>query len=72
MNSLEDAFVNIGMDEDKFLERNADRLKSGQGASTEHSTSGKSSSNNKNDYTNFSDIVVPECLKNPPIYDFYS
>lgn len=26
MNSLEDAFVNIGMDEEKFLEKNQRRL----------------------------------------------
>lgn len=26
MNSLEDAFVNIGMDEDKFLEKNKHKL----------------------------------------------
>lgn len=31
MNSLEDAFVNIGMDEEKFLEKNKRRM-SGQGS----------------------------------------
>lgn len=64
MNSLEDAFVNIGMDEDKFLEKNKRRM---SGIITE-----KKATDNKNDYTNFNDIVIPECLKNPPTYDFGS
>lgn len=61
MNSLEDAFVNIGMDEEKFLEKNQRRL---SGIVTNQK------SDNKNEYTNFSDITVPDCLKNPPTYDF--
>lgn len=48
MNSLEDAFINIGMDEEKFLEKNQRRM-SGAGKQTEV----------KNEFTNFSDIEVP-------------
>lgn len=64
MNSLEDAFINIGMDEERFLERNKNRL-SGLGTDKKEATT-------KNEYTNFSDIAVPDCLKNPPTYSFIS
>jgi len=59
MNSLEDAFVNIGMDEEKFLEKNKRRM-SGVGKKPDV----------KNEFSNFSDITVPDCLKNPPTYSF--
>lgn len=53
MNSLEDAFINIGMDEHNFIESNdhtIDKI--------------------KQEYNNFSDIKIPDCLKNPPTYRF--
>jgi ATP-binding cassette subfamily A (ABC1) protein 3 len=61
MNSLEDAFINIGMDEERFLERNQRRM-SGVGKQADV----------KNEFTNFSDIEVPQCLKNPPTFSFIS
>ena len=57
MNTLEDAFVNIGMDEDKYL---GTRDKKGSGAEE-----------SEEKYTDFSSIVPPECLKEPPQYDFF-
>ncbi len=53
MNSLEDAFVNIGMDEEKFLEKNKRRL-SGVVNKGEP----------KNDFTNFIIFVLELSRKN--------
>lgn len=64
MNTLEDAFVNIGMDEDKFFKnddhnrKKLDEIKDG----VEHQADVK--------YTYFEDIEKPECLANPPVYKF--
>lgn len=52
MNSLEDAFINIGMDEENFLEKNNRRMS----RSGSRSSSQKELNTAKNDYTNFNDI----------------
>ncbi|EAR92762.2 ABC transporter family protein (macronuclear) [Tetrahymena thermophila SB210] len=71
MNSLEDAFINIGMDEENFLERNNRRL-SRSGSKNNQQNEGEHKNITKNEYTNFNDIQVPDCLKNPPSYSFVS
>lgn len=66
MNTLEDAFVNIGMDEDKFFKGNEDEQKNLNDIkdNLEHNVEAK--------YTYFEDIEKPECLQNPPIYKFHT
>ena len=59
MNTLEEAFINIGMDEESFLNK----------------ASGKQISNEDSkiniDITEeFNKIIPPECLSRPPQYNF--
>ena len=63
MNSLEDAFINIGMEEEKYLQ-------SKQGNVEEL----KNEVENKNEakYTNFQDLKKPACLAKPPVYSFWT
>ena len=87
MNSLEDAFINIGMDEDKFLRervRNSkDINKATSQLQVQASTPNGDQPNLQNvrksleekyeaKYTNFDRIKKPRCLADPPVYRFSS
>lgn len=70
MNSLEDAFINIGMDEEKFMDNQINRksmpLKDVR-LSMENRKIDK-----KYEMNSFDKIKKPDCLSNPPVYRFSS
>lgn len=66
INSLEDAFINIGMDEEKFLER-AKRMVEGRTSVNED----RDSVIGTDQFAELkSKVPVPDCLNRAPIYSF--
>ena len=67
MNTLEEAFINIGMDENRFM-RETRKFST----SSCHGDDPIEIENEKGDINDFSDIVPPACLSKKSKYKFNS
>lgn len=68
MNSLEDAFINIGMDEEKFMQRARKSLAKNSQVNDDDSTTQIHVNNRQIEEQK--QIKVPECLGRPAQYIF--
>jgi ATP-binding cassette subfamily A (ABC1) protein 3 len=67
MNTLEEAFINIGIDEEKFMKRTR-RYSIGESPNEDAHIEVQAG---HNAFTDFSSIVAPECIKHSPSYSFW-
>jgi ATP-binding cassette subfamily A (ABC1) protein 3 len=74
MNSLEDAFINIGMDEEKFIQRARKSIARNSDANVNEEISYDASAtiefNEPKHAEEMKALAVPECLSRPPVYSF--
>jgi ATP-binding cassette subfamily A (ABC1) protein 3 len=68
MNTLEEAFVNIGMDEEKFMKET--RRYSDLAPLDPHQQNIEIDKVQPSEFNDFSAIVAPECVKKSPNYSF--